>query len=79
MNLDFSIDLIIYALEKEQEKIAWDLWITLYPKMLTGKLEFVSFEEFKNKLYKKNYTNKSYQEIEEEMDKVIKAYERQVK
>lgn len=77
LEFDFTIDLINYAFEKDLENTAWELWISKFPLM--DKENFISFEDFKNTLFKKKYTNKSYDDIEKEMENVIKAYERQVK
>lgn len=49
--------------------------------MMTGQIEFIEFNAFKDKLISKKTqtSNKSYEEIEMELDKVIAAYEGQVK
>lgn len=65
------------AKEKEQEKVAWDLWSNMYPHMITGHIKSKSFNDFKNELLKQepNHSNISEEEIEEELNKVIAAYE----
>jgi hypothetical protein len=67
------------ANEKENENLIFDMWKTLYPKMMVGQIEFIAFSEFKEKLSNKQTSEISYDEIEKEMDRVIAAYEGQVK
>jgi hypothetical protein len=74
LDLEFNIDLILYALEKETEKILWEMWLLKYQHM--DKDNFINFEDFKNKALKQNCTNKSYKEIEKEMKKIVKMHER---
>lgn len=56
----------------------WDLWLSLYPAMMTGKLNFIGFEEFKKKSVKKKETKqvskKSLDEIAAEMDNIVALY-----
>lgn len=69
--------LLDYAIEQEKEQAAWELWSSLYPFMASGFIkDFVKFEEFKNKLFQKQYryTQKSLDEIEKEMLAVVKQY-----
>ena len=78
MDLDFSIDLIVYALEKNMENDIFEMWKLQYPQM--EKETFISFEDYLED-YKANYkvkkhTAKSVEEIEDEMLKVVKSYER---
>lgn len=77
MDLDFSIDLIVYAFKKDIEQTAWELWISKYPWM--DEENFISFDEFKAGLFEREHTEISYEDIENEMDRVVKAYEGQVK
>ena len=75
--LSIAVDYLIYAIEQEKEQAAWELWSSLYPFMASGFIkDFVKFEEFKNKLFQKQYryTQKSLDEIEKEMLAVVKQY-----
>lgn len=76
MDLPFSLEYILHAIEKENEQYSWDLWKTLYPDMTVGNLKFVSFEEFRNKLTikKEKYTQKTNEEIVSEMTVIVEAY-----
>lgn len=49
--------------------------------MMSGQIQFIGFSEFKEKILSNNKqtSNKSYEEIEVEMDHIIASYERQVK
>jgi hypothetical protein len=69
--------LLIDACDTEEEKRLWDIYVSVYPYM--DKEKFIDFSEFKEKHLKSNYSEKSYEEIEAEMNKVIEVYERQVK
>jgi hypothetical protein len=73
--------LLIKASEKETENLVYELWKTLYPKMMTQQIEFIEFSTFKEKLLTKTTqtSNKSYEEIEKEMEQVMAAYEGKVK
>ena len=68
-----AVDYLIYAIEQEKEQAAWELWKTLYPFMAIEWLKPIKFEEFKNNLFKKQYrySQKSLDEIEEEMLAVV--------
>ena len=76
--LTVIFDYINHALEKEKERKAWDLWTSLYPKMITGQIKFKSFTEFKNSLFSPiiRHTPKTTDEIEEEMSAIINNYEK---
>jgi len=75
LDLPLSVDLIFFAIEKEKEKTAWDIWLSRYPYMT--KENFVPFNEFKNQLYSpcKQYTQKPKEEIQEEMLQVVARHE----
>lgn len=72
--MDFSIDLFTYALEKNMENELFDMWKLQFPKM--DKETFISFEDYKAKLMTKKHTQISYEDIEKEMAKVEKAFEK---
>ena len=74
MDMDFNVDLFIYAIEKDKENKLWELWKLQYPQM--DKENYISFEEYKNKNIKKQTSNKTYEEIEKEMEEVEKAFGR---
>ncbi len=71
-----AVDYLIYAIEQEKEQAAWELWIGMYPFMAIEWLKPIKFEEFKNNLFKKQYrySQKSLDEIEEEMLAIVAAY-----
>ncbi len=73
--LDFPLDnsYIEHALEQEKESYTFDLWKTLYPQMMMGNLEFITFNDYKSKIYTKQqkYTQKTNEEIEQEFDAII--------
>ncbi|MDD5484301.1 MAG: hypothetical protein PHP98_11750 [Kiritimatiellae bacterium] len=77
MDLPLNTSFIDHALDRGLEVEAWDLWKSLHPYMHLGWLKWISFSDYKNLLYSKQYmcTNKSDEEIEEEMGKVIDFYE----
>ena len=72
------IRLIIKAQEKEQENLLWQRWLAIYPYMEIGKLKFMSFNDYKDKLVSKKFktTNISTEEIEEDILGVKALYER---
>ena len=78
MDLPLSVatEYIIYAVEQEKEQAAWELWSGLYPFILLEWIRPIKFEEFKNKLFQKQYkyTKKSLDEIEKEMLNIVAAY-----
>lgn len=71
--LSVAIDYIVYAVEQEKEQAAWELWTKMYPYMALEWLKPIKFEEFKNKLFQKQYryTQKPLEEIEQEMLAVV--------
>jgi hypothetical protein len=72
MDMDFSIDLIIYAIEKDIENELLRMWELQFPNM--DKESFISFEDYKSKLMSKKHTKISYEDIEKEMEQVEKAF-----
>ena len=68
--------LLIKSVRREQEDWAWDMWLTLYPKMT--KDTFTSFEDYKKELFKPSvkHTEKTAEEIMDEMMKVISEHEK---
>jgi hypothetical protein len=75
--LSVAVDYIAYAVEQEKEQAAWELWVGMYPYMAMNWLNPVKFNEFKEKLFHKQYryTQKSNEEIMEEMLAVVAAHE----
>ena len=71
--LSVAIDYIVYAVEQEKEQAAWELWNSLYPFMAMKWINHIKFEEFKDKLFQKQYqyAQKSLDEIEKEMLAVV--------
>jgi len=73
-----AVDYLLYAIEQEKEQAAWELWTKMYPYMVSGLIkEFIKFEEFKEKVFKKQYqyTQKSLEDIEKEMLAVVAKHE----
>jgi hypothetical protein len=72
------LDYIIHAQEKEKEQAAWELWSRLYPLMVSGFINHISFNEFQQELIKPQirYSDKSPEEIEKEIMQVVTFYER---
>jgi hypothetical protein len=66
------------AVEEETENEMWDAWIALYPFMILGLLDAVEFKDFKSKLSNNRYryTEKTLEEITQEMDKIIGEYKK---
>lgn len=74
MDLDFSIDLFTYALEKNLENDFFEMWKLQFPNM--DEESFISFEDYKAKMMTRKHSTISYEDIEKEMNEVVKAYER---
>lgn len=70
-------------LQVAYEKEAYERWLTLYPFMEIGLANFISFEEYKNKILAKNEGNAENSKISEmkqkrneaEMLELVKYYE----
>ena len=69
-------DYLLYAIEQEKEQAAWEMWTSIYPYMYMKWVDFVKFDDFKNKLIQKKYkyTQKSLDEIENEMLSIVARY-----
>ena len=67
-------DYIKHALEKEKEQAAWDVWCEIYPHMVSGQIKPMKYNEFKDKLFEKQYqyTEKTSEEIIDEIEALIK-------
>ena len=68
-------------LKTAYEKELYERWLTIYPYMELGSIDYVSFEEYKNKAfgniqYNSSNNTISNELIEEEMIKLVKFYER---
>lgn len=72
MDMYFSMDLFIYAIEKNTENEIWETWKLQYSKMNTE--DFISYENYKKQIITKQHTEKTYEEIEIEMAKVEQAF-----
>lgn len=61
------------------DNAAWDQWVSIYPNM--NEENFIPFGKFKDKQQEPSgiTTDKTLEEIEEEMLKVVAAYENGVK
>ena len=73
MHMDFSLELIMYALEKNMENEIFEMWKLQFPQMTEE--NFISFYDYKNSMLTKKHTKISYEEIELEMLRVEKAFE----
>ena len=71
--MDFTIELFIHAIEKNRENDLWDMWKLQYPLM--SKESYVSFENYKKTSIIQKTTKISYEDIQNEMDAVIKNHE----
>lgn len=59
--------------------MAWELWCGLYPFMVLEWLKYKNFEDFKREVFKPQVTsmkNKTPEEIEAEMTRVVVNYEK---
>jgi hypothetical protein len=76
--LSMAVDYLIHAQNTEKERLTWNLWARLYPFMASGWLKYKSFDEFKNAIFRRpaKLTPKTTEEIEDEMSRVIAAYEK---
>jgi len=73
--------LLIKAVEKQQEKLLWERWLAIYPYMEIGAWNFISFNDYKDKLLNKEMktTDITAEEIEEDILQVKALYERRCK
>ena len=63
------------------EKEAYERWLTLYPFMEVGFINFISFSEYKKKILQnaaenKVITEKQYKKNDKEMTELVKYYEK---
>ena len=58
---------------KKQENIMWENWKLQYPLM--NKETYISFEDYKKKSITRKTTQITYEEIEKEMNAIIKNHE----
>lgn len=77
MELDLTVDLILHAIKKENENKAWQMWIAKYQHMKEE--NFVPFSEFYKEAIKPKPQKKNDEEVESELLKVVRAYEKAVK
>lgn len=67
--LSSAVDFLSNAIKLEKDQAAWELWKTMYSDMSSGRMEFMSLSDFKEKLFQKpiQYTEKKKEEIIDEM------------
>ena len=58
---------------KKQENIMWENWKLQYPLM--NKETYISFEDYKKKSITRKTTQITYEEIEKEINAIIKNHE----
>jgi len=69
-------DLLAKAFEKQQNDLLWDMWKLQYGHLVRiDSKDFLSFEKYKKSLIEQKHSNITYEEIEEEMEQIIKAHE----
>lgn len=78
MDLPFSADMIAHAIDREKRDQAWDLWSQIYWKM--EKESFIPFDDFVDQAFPKGGARsttslKDWDDIEDEMDAIVTAYE----
>lgn len=75
--LSTGVQFILHAISKENERMAWDLWKQTYPFMVLDLIESKNFNDFKNEILSRQhkYSEKTSKQIEDEMMKVVSAYE----
>ena len=77
MDLDFNLELFIYAFEQTIENDLYASWCMQYPQMTEE--TFISFANYKKDIMKvatREGSRITNEEIENEMDLIIKQYER---
>jgi len=67
LDVDEFVRLINKSLEKREERKAWEMWLTLYPKMT--KENFMPFSEFFN-MQKKSISKRPKEDILEEVERI---------
>ncbi len=69
--------LLFKVIEKQNERMVRDRWLSLYPYMEMRKLNFVTYSDYKDKLIqaKKRYTDITNEQIDAELSAVMRAHE----
>ena len=75
MDSDFNLAYKYYkrVQDKQEEQTLWDMWLALYPSMMKKEIEFVSYDDFKQRIYNKvkpTKPQKSEEEIIAEAEKI---------
>lgn len=70
MEVETFIEMIEIAMEKEQEEIAHKQWCSMLPFMSLGMLEYISFQEYFEKLSGKNVDLRPASEIIAEIEEL---------
>ena len=80
MDLEFDPAMVSYALEKETRDAAWEMWLRLYTAPQYGE-DIPTFDAFYSKLTKEKpkTTEITYEQVEDEMMKIVRNHERQVR
>ena len=68
MEVETFIEIVEIALEKEQEELAHRQWSAMLPFMSLGMLEYISFQEYFEKLSGKNVDLRPASEIMAEIE-----------
>jgi len=67
LDVDEFVRLINKSLEKQEERKAWEMWLTLYPNM--NKKNFMPFSEFFN-MQKQTISKRPKEDILEEAERI---------
>ena len=67
MPLSFGCKVIFRELEKREDRKAWEMWLTLYPKMT--KENFMPFSEF-FKMQKQTISKRPKEDILKEVERI---------
>lgn len=76
MKLENVTNLLAKAFEKQQNDLLWDMWKLQYGHLvqIPGE-DFLTFEKYKSSFIEQKQSNITYEEIENEMEQIIKAHE----
>lgn len=67
-----------HAIEQDNERVCWEMWLTIFPDMMRKKIEYISFESFKknalNSPKNVEYSILTSTEVIDEMEAIVNQY-----
>jgi hypothetical protein len=70
LDTDTAYNLLAEIRQKNREKRAWEQWLELLPHMILQRMNFIEFDDFKNRLCGNDIDTRPIEEIMADVEEV---------